>query len=177
MFKVKELKKNIAQAFYDTGLNEGLIFCFGKSIISRLIQAKTRLDLTELVPSHVAMYKGDYIYESTTDRVKIGHKTIPAGVRRWQLDDYVKSEKRKDTDYNIVPVHLDLDSLEGYVHYPYGIDSILDYILKDGSDGESDGLICSQYANLCCKAIDAPCVTPAELARHYHKTERVEVKD
>ena len=177
MFKVKELKKNIAQAFYYTGLNEGLIFCFGKSIISRLIQAKTRLDLTELVPSHVAMYKGYYIYESTTDRVKIGHKTIPAGVRRWQLDDYVKSEKRKDTDYNIVPVHLDLDNLEGYIHYPYGIDSILDYILKDGSDGESDGLICSQYANLCCKAIDAPCVTPAELARHYHKTEKVEVRD
>lgn len=155
---------------------EGLVFCFGTSFISRLIQMKTRKYKTEKVPSHVAMvYKG-YVYESTTDSVRINNKRIPQGVRRWQLEDYLKSEAEKDTSYEIYSTELDEQLLEHYVHYPYGKDTILDYLLKDGSDGESYGLICSQYANYCCKEINAPCVTPAELYRAAKKISKREIR-
>lgn len=144
---------------------EGYIFCFGTSFISQLIMAKTRKNKNEKVPSHVALIKDKYIYESTTEKPEVGKKRIPSGVRRWQLRDYIKYEKGKETRYAICKANINIKEAEYYVHYPYGRDTILDYVLADGSDGVSYGLICSQYANLCTKEIDAPCVTPAELFR------------
>lgn len=160
LFKADELKKNITPEKY------GLLFCFGTSFISRLIQAKTRLHPYEQVPSHVAVIFGNYIYESTTEVVKVNKKTIPAGVRRWLIADFIKNEKKKDTQYFFYPMIVHLDMAEQFVHYPYGKDIILDYLLRDGSDGSKNGLICSQYANkVVGQPINQEVVSPAELFR------------
>lgn len=160
IFKVDKLKKNIYPDKY------GLLFCFGNSFISKLIQAKTRNNLAEKVPSHVAVIFGNYIYESTTEVVKVNKKIIPSGVRRWLITDYIKNEKTKETEYFFYPTTLALNTAEHYVHYPYGKDIILDYLLQDGSDGSKYGLICSQYANkVAGMPIDKEVVSPAELFR------------
>ena len=152
----------------------GLLFCFGTSFISQIIQAKTRLYNGEVVPSHVAMIINDFIYESTTDEIDIGKKHIPSGVRRWLLSDFIKSEKKRNTLYyfsNAVEVHKDI--AEQHIHRPYGKDTIIDYLLTDKSKGKSNGLICSQYVNLCTGLIGQSCVTPAEL---YREIKRIEDK-
>lgn len=161
ILNIKELEEWMEAA------HSGVLFCFGTSLISKIIQAKTRLTDTEIVPSHVAMFYGDVIYESTTDIVKVGHKTIGAGVRRWLLSDYIKSEYKKQTSYVVYELpYFDRQKADEYVHLPYGKDTILDFLLKDGSDGDSHGLICSQYANLITEILPKKkCPTPAELYR------------
>lgn len=147
-------------------VNNGLLFCFGSSLISQLIRAKTREYAGEVVPSHVAIVYSGYIYESTTEEVNVHKKHIPSGVRRWQIKDFYSSESKKDTLYYFYKTNnIDLIELENNIHRPYGKDTIVDYLLADDSKGKSNGLICSQYANICTKIIDKPCVTPAELYR------------
>lgn len=169
LFKPVNIKslKTILNMYSKTYANnfEGLLFCFGTSFISKLIQAKTRLFVSEDVPSHVAMIKNDFIFESTTEEVKVHGKSINGGVRRWLIDDFYAAEKKKKTRYVLFPLKLDEATLEAHVHKPYGKDAIVDYLLKDKSKGSKNGLICSQYANLCCSLICEPCCTPAELFR------------
>lgn len=145
----------------------GLLFCFGFSFISRVIQAKTREYDEELVPSHVAMIiDGQFLYESTSAPERLGYKRIPSGVRRYLLKDFFKLEKNKNTKYYFYPCDLLNSQLEKYLFYPYGKDIIVDFLLKDGSDGDSKGLICSQYANICSEIlVDEPCPSPAVLFR------------
>lgn len=144
----------------------GLLFCFGSSFVSKIIQAKTRKSDEEDVPSHVAMIFQDHIYESTTEEVQIGYKKIRGGVRRWLLSDYLKAEVYKQTRYAFYPLdYLNDAEADKYIHLPYGKDIILDFLLKDGSNGESHGLICSQYANLITKLLRKKCPNPAELYR------------
>lgn len=169
LFKPIDIKKlkSLIKIYNNThpGNIEGLLFCFGSSFISKLIQAKTRLFATEIVPSHVAMIRGSVVFESTTEEVKVRGKNITGGVRRWLLDDFLTAEKKKKTTYVFYPVSLDEATLESHVHRPYGRDAIVDYLLKDKSKGSKNGLICSQYANLCCGLMCTPCCTPAELFR------------
>lgn len=146
--------------------DNGILFCIGKSFISKIIQAKTRRDINEIVPSHVALIiGGTFIYESTSQENKLGNKTIPAGVRRYLLKDFYRLEKKKETEYLFFPCDINERELEKYIHYPYGKDIILDFVLKDGSNGESRGLICSQYANKVTNVIDMPCPSPADMYR------------
>lgn len=170
LMDIHELKVIITQK------DRGILFCFGTSFISQLIQAKTRLYPSEIVPSHVAIIYDGYIYESTTDDVRVNNKHIKSGVRRWQLKDFFKSETSRNTLYYFSNnVTLDLKKMEHYIHYPYGKDTIVDYLLTDDSKGDSKGLICSQYANLCSKLIsNKDCVTPAEL---YRKIKEIETDD
>lgn len=150
------------------GNSSGLLFCEGNSFNSKLIRAKTRELIDERVPSHVAIIYRGFIYESTTREVDIGYKTIPGGVRRWLLKDYYKSEANKNTLYGFFRVDdrlFNKDVMEDNIHRPYGIDIILDIALKNGSDGSSRGLICSQYANLVLSILDKTVPTPAELMR------------
>lgn len=157
---IAELKRLINKK--DTGI----LFCIGKSFISKIIQAKTRHNIDEIVPSHVALIvDGTFLYESTSQDEKLGNKRIPAGVRRYLLKDFYRIEKDKDTEYLFFPCEINRRELEKYVHYPYGKDIILDFVLKDGSNGESKGLICSQYANKVTGIIDMPCPSPADLFR------------
>lgn len=152
---------------YLNSCNSGLLFCFGTSMISRIIQAKTRKYDSEIVPSHVAMIYGNHIYESTTDIIHIGYKDIKSGVRRWLLKDFLKAEHKKQTDYAVLTLpYFERQKADEYVHLPYGRDTILDFLLKDGSDGDSHGLICSQYANLVTQLLpNKKCPNPAELYR------------
>lgn len=144
----------------------GILFCFGTSFISKLIQAKTRLNVNELVPSHVALFSRDIIYESTTSEVCVNNKNIRQGVRRWLTQDFIKSEKNKLTKYVYIPHEWSQFIADKYVHLPYGKDTILDFLLKDGSDGTSKGLICSQYVNKCIvNPLNKLCPTPAEIFR------------
>lgn len=151
----------------------GLLFCFGSSFISRVIQSKTKEYDEELVPSHVAMIvDGELLYESTSASEKLGNKKIPAGVRRYLLKDFFKLEKTKDTKYYFYPCDLYHSQLEKHIHLPYGKDIIVDFLLKDGSEGDSKGLICSQYANLCSEILeDEPCPSPAVLFREVRSKE------
>lgn len=167
MFKINEFRKQIKQ--YKSHLkqdNNGLIlFCFGTSFISRLIMVMTRENEEETVPSHVAIIYKNFIYESTNSSEKVGNKKIPSGVRRWLLKDFLMAEKKKDTSYELYPVTINEKELEKNIHLPYGVDTIVDYALKDGSDGVSKGLICSQYGNKVTGLIQKDCVTPAEMYR------------
>lgn len=151
-----------------------LLFCFGTSFVSQIIAAKTRRDKTEIVPTHVALIiDGKYLYESTSQPDTLKNKTIPAGVRRYLLEDFYNLEKNKSTKYYLYDVTNDIDyeALEKYVHYPYGKDTILDFVLRDGSDGVSKGLICSQYANKVTNILSKACPNPAELYRKIKKME------
>lgn len=161
LLNVKELDEVLNERY------SGIIFCFGTSLISRVIQAKTKIYEDELVPSHVALYYGDNIYESTTSEATVGYKRIKQGVRRWLIKDFIKAEYRKQTKYVVFEVdYLEREKADEYVHLPYGKDTILDFLLKDGSDGDSHGLICSQYANLVLQILpNKKCPTPADLYR------------
>ena len=151
----------------------GLLFCFGSSFISRVIQAKTKEYDEELVPSHVAMIvDGQFLYESTSAPERLGNKRIPAGVRRYLLKDFLRLERTKNTEYYFYPCSLSSTQLEKYLFYPYGKDIIVDFLLKDGSEGDSKGLICSQYANMCSNILeDEPCPSPAVLFREIRSKE------
>lgn len=163
---IDKLKSHIDYAGNWEGKQQGLIFVFGDAFFSRLIQLKTRLDDDEIVPNHVAMYYDGYLYESTSSPREVGNKTIPAGVRRWKLSEYFNSELEDNNEYYVVPCELDQEVLEEHIHRPYGKDIILDFLLTNDSDGDSDGLICSQYANMASKIIRTdPAPTPAELFR------------
>lgn len=148
-------------------VDTGLLFCFGSSFISRVIQAKTKKYDEELVPSHVAMIvDGQFLYESTSAPERLGNKRIPAGVRRYLFKDFLRLERTKNTEYYFYPCNLYSTELEKYLFYPYGKDTIVDFLLRDGSEGDSKGLICSQYANICSEILeDEPCPTPADLFR------------
>lgn len=163
LFTAKDLKKELGIDNY------GLLFCFGKSMISKMIQTKTRLNNYEKVPSHVAIVYGQYLFESTTEEVDVNGKHIPKGVRRWLLTDFIKAERKKETEYKFFRTPLSIYDLEYYVHYPYGVDTIIDYLLTDGSDGVSKGLICSQYANRVAKLLPEDAPTPADLYRYCKK--------
>ena len=165
--------KEYLQYLKDTGFDsDGIIFCFGTSLISRIIQAKTRLNSKEIVPSHVALKIGEFLYESTSAPEKVGKKTIPPGVRRYLLTDFFKAEYTKQTDYAFFPCKLSSVLADEYVHLPYGKDIILDYVLRDGSSGSKNGLICSQYGNRIARLIlNKDVVTPAEL---YRKAKEIE---
>ena len=144
-----------------------MLFCFGSSFISRVIQAKTKEYDEELVPSHVAMIvDGQFLYESTSAPERLGYKRIPAGVRRYLFKDFLRLERTKNTEYYFYPCNLSSTQLEKYLFYPYGKDTIVDFLLRDGSEGDSKGLICSQYANICSEVLeDEPCPSPAVLFR------------
>lgn len=161
LLSLDELKSLISKG--DTGL----LFCFGSSFISRVIQAKTKEYDEELVPSHVAMIvDGQLLYESTSAPERLGYKRIPSGVRRYLLKDFFRLERTKNTEYYFYPCDLFDTQLEKYLFYPYGKDIIIDFLLKDGSEGDSKGLICSQYANICSAILeDEPCPSPAVLFR------------
>lgn len=169
MIEINQLKEIIETRGNYDNIQQGIIFCFGTSFVSQLIRAKTRQSPNEIVPSHVALYYQGFIYESTTEKVDVNGKRIPSGVRRWQLKDYYKAEKKKDTGYVVFPCKINNKIMEQYVHYPYGKDIIVDFFFTDGSDGESDGLICSQYANLATRICNKKVPTPADMYRAYKK--------
>lgn len=161
LLNINELKSLINKN--DTGI----LFCIGNSFISKCIQAKTRIKENEIVPSHVALIiDGQFLYESTSNEATLGNKTIPAGVRRYLLKDFYKLEKDKGTQYVFYPCEVNRTILEQYIHYPYGKDIIVDFLLKDGSNGVSKGLICSQYGNKVTKLMDMDCPSPADMFRY-----------
>ena len=143
-----------------------VLFCFGTSLISRIIQAKTKIKKDEVVPSHVALLTKNFIYESTTGEEHVDNKYIRAGVRRWLVKDFIQAEKSKLTKYILIKHPVNIWQANQYVHLPYGKDIILDFLLKDGSDGDSKGLICSQFVNKCIEPHSPlKCPSPADLLR------------
>lgn len=147
----------------------GLLFCFGTSLVSKIIQAKTRVEDGEIVPSHVAIIYGQFVFESTTDIVNINDKIVKSGVRMWLLTDFIEAEKNRLTKYYFYEMNqgkIDKDTLCNCLHLPYGRDTIIDFLLKDKSEGTSTkGLICSQYANKATKLSKQRCPSPADLFR------------
>lgn len=174
LMNIYELEYLIEYDFKDN--DTAVLFCFGTSLISRIIQAKTRLNKNEVVPSHVAMITKHFIFESTTGEEHIGNKYIRQGVRRWLISDFIEAEKSKLTKYILVKHPINLWKANQYVHLPYGKDIILDFLLKDGSDGDSKGLICSQYVNKCIEPHSTyMCPSPADLLRIAKKYYNIDV--
>ena len=151
------------------GNNSGILFCFGTSVVSKLIMAKTRLECGEVVPSHIALLYGDWIFESTTEEVHINNKIIKSGVRNWLVKDFIEAEKKKLTKYYFYKMnsgHFNVNQLTDCLHLPYGVDNIIDFVLKDKSNGDrTHGLICSQYANKVTGLSKQACPSPADLFR------------
>lgn len=145
----------------------GILFCFGTSLVSQIIQTKTKIEDDEIVPSHALIIWGNSILESTTDKVHIHNKTIPAGVRCWMLKDWIDNEKRKLTKYYFYPTKsIDTLLAMDLVHLPYGVDTIIDFLVKNKSEGDkTHGLICSQFVNKCTKLSKQRCPSPADLYR------------
>ena len=116
---IAELKRLINKR--DTGI----LFCIGKSFISKIIQAKTRHNIDEIVPSHVALIvDGTFLYESTSQDEKLGNKTIPAGVRRYLLKDFYRIEKAEEAlDIGLFD-YLDSGSL-CLMEWPENIEELL----------------------------------------------------
>ena len=116
---IAELKRLINKK--DTGI----LFCIGKSFISKIIQAKTRHNIDEIVPSHVALIvDGTFLYESTSQDEKLGNKTIPAGVRRYLLKDFYRIEKAEEAlDIGLFD-YLDSGSL-CLMEWPENIEELL----------------------------------------------------
>lgn len=170
LYNITELKQIVKKR------KSYLLFCFGTSLVSQIIAAKTRKNSSEIVPTHVALIiEGCYLYESTSQPVHIKDKTIPAGVRRYMLDDFYNIEAKHNTMYDLFPIEsINYDELEYNVHKPYGKDTIVDFVLRDGSDGVSKGLICSQYANKVAELLTKSCPNPAEL---YRKVEKIRKQD
>lgn len=156
----------------------GLLFCFGTSLISRAIQMKTREYDDEVVPSHVAILFGEYIFESTTSEEFVNHKKIHEGVRMWMIEDFIEAEKNKLTKYYVYKMsqaQFDVDNLMHNLHLPYGRDTIVDFVFKNKSNGDkTHGLICSQYANKCTKLSKQRCPSPADLFRIIKDLEKKE---
>lgn len=154
----------------------GILFCFGSSLVSKIIQMKTRDYDGEMVPSHVAIIYGQFIFESTTQIGRINNKTIPEGVRMWLLTDYIEAEKTHLTKYyfyNLNSNKFNKDEMLNNLHLPYGRDTIIDFILKDKSNGDKTyGLICSQYVNKVTKLSKQRCPSPADLFRIVKDLER-----
>ena len=154
----------------------GILFCFGTSLVSKIIMAKTREYDGEIVPSHAAMVYGAYIFESTTDEVNVNHKNIKSGVRLWKIEDFIESEKDKLTSYYFYPMKpnkFNNEMMMDCLHLPYGKDTIVDFLLKDKSNGDKTyGLICSQYVNKCTKLSKQRCPSPADLFRIVKDLER-----
>lgn len=152
----------------------GILFCFGTSLVSKIIQAKTREYDGEVVPSHVAYIYGGFVFESTTDIVRVNNKIVKSGVRMWLLEDFIEAEKNKLTKYYLYPTtNIDKDVLFNCLHLPYGKDTIVDFLLKDTSEGDrTHGLICSQYVNKFTKLSRQRCPSPADLFRIVRGLER-----
>ncbi len=145
---------------------QGILCCFGNSFISKVIQHKTRENKDEIVPSHIALIYKDCLYESTSAPERVGNKRIPSGVRRYLLKDFYKMEYDKNTKYYFYSMKLPLNRLDKYIHLPYGKDTIVDFLIKDKSTGDSKGLICSQYANFVTKILkNNLCPNPAQMYR------------
>ena len=160
-YNLEKLKERIK----DSKIRQGILFCFGDSFISKVIQLKTRLTKDEIVPSHVAMIFNESLYESTSAPEKVGNKRIPSGVRRYLLKDFFKIEQDKNTKYYFYDMTLSEKLLDKYIHLPYGKDTIVDFLVKEASTGDSKGLICSQYTNAVTVLLKEPCPTPADLYR------------
>lgn len=160
-YDLEKLKERIK----DVKIKQGILFCFGDSFISKIIQLKTRLTKDEIVPSHVAMIFNENLYESTSAPERVGNKRIPSGVRRYLLKDFFKIEKGKNTRYYFYDIALSEKLLDKYVYLPYGKDTIVDFLVKEASTGDSKGLICSQYANIVTRLLKESCPTPADLYR------------
>lgn len=167
IYELEELLKSKIKGVDFSGW--GLLFCFGSSLVSRIIQIKTREYDDEVVPSHVAIVFGNFIFESTTQIERVNHKIIHEGVRMWQIKDFIEAEKSKLTKYymfNMDKNAFDKDAMLNNLHLPYGRDTIIDFVLKDKSNGDrTHGLICSQYANKCTKLSKQRCPSPADLFR------------
>ncbi len=158
-YTLEKLQENINKD------STGILFCFGESFISKVIQMKTRKEKNEIVPSHVAMIYNGFLYESTSAPERVGNKRIPSGVRRYLLKDFFKLEANKNTKYFFYDLELKSKFLEKYIHLPYGKDTIVDFLVSNESTGDSKGLICSQYANLVTRILDKSCPNPAEMYR------------
>lgn len=160
---LKEFQKTIKYVDYPV-----VVFAFGESMISKIIQIKTREYKQEIVPSHTFSVVDGFVYESTSAPDHLTDKTIPAGVRRYRTVDFFESEIGKKTNYMIFTPEsaiFNYDIAEKYVHYPYGKDSIVEFLVKDKSVGESRGLICSEYVNKCWNISTAKRPSPADLYR------------
>lgn len=157
---------------------------YGTSLIAKQIKRFSRSyapDSKE-IPTHVLAFVyrlGEWwIYESHAD----GHKDlgVPAGVRRYKLDVWLKIEKNTQNQFKAIPFDIDFKTLEHYIGQPYGVGDIRSLLKaaifhNNGKQKDRKGLICSEYIALCAPYVPefynlpAYCITPAHFQDYIEK--------
>lgn len=147
---------------------------YGKSLISKEIvkYSKEYAPNSKKIPSHVMSLVYNlghwWAYESTHSAVE--KYFIPAGVRHYPAEIWEQIENLKEYAFYEIP--LDIERLEYFIGYPYGVGDIKELLLasirnSNGKQKDHPGLICSEYQSLAYPTITdyyklpAHCITPA----------------
>ena len=126
------------------------------------------------VPTHVLAFSYEnsdwWVYEShAKGNKKLG---IPAGVRRYKAKKWLELEAENLKEFKAYPLDIDLNKLEEYIGYPYGLGDIKALLMaalkhNNGKQKNRNGYICSEYIALCypkiCEFYKLPahCITAA----------------
>lgn len=134
------------------------------------------------VPTHVLAFSYEnsdwWVYEShAKGNKKLG---IPAGVRRYKAKKWLELEADNLKEFKAYPLDIDLNKLEEYIGYPYGLGDIKALLMaalkhNNGKQKNRNGYICSEYIALCypkiCEFYNLPahCITPAHFQDYLGK--------
>jgi hypothetical protein len=134
------------------------------------------------VPTHVLAFSYEnsdwWVYEShAKGNKKLG---IPAGVRRYKAKKWLELEADNLKEFKAYPLDIDLNKLEEYIGYPYGLGDIKALLMaalkhNNGKQKNRNGYICSEYIALCypkiCEFYKLPahCITPAHFQDYLDK--------
>lgn len=134
------------------------------------------------VPTHVLAFSYEnsdwWVYEShAKGNKKLG---IPAGVRRYKAKKWLELEAENLKEFKAYPLDIDLNKLEEYIGYPYGLGDIKALLMaalkhNNGKQKNRNGYICSEYIALCypkiCEFYKLPahCITPAHFQDYLDK--------
>ena len=134
------------------------------------------------VPTHVLAFSYEnsdwWVYEShAKGNKKLG---IPAGVRRYKAKKWLELEAENLEEFKAYPLDIDLNKLEEYIGYPYGLGDIKALLMaalkrNNGKQKNRNGYICSEYIALCypkiCEFYKLPahCITPAHFQDYLDK--------
>ena len=134
------------------------------------------------VPTHVLAFSYEnsdwWVYEShAKGNKKLG---ISAGVRRYKAKKWLELEADNLKEFKAYPLDIDLNKLEEYIGYPYGLGDIKALLMaalrhNNGKQKNRNGYICSEYIALCypkiCEFYNLPahCITPAHFQDYLDK--------
>lgn len=157
---------------------------YGTSMVAKAIRKYSQCYApdSEVIPTHVLALihylNSWWIYESHMH----AHRDmgIPSGVRRYKASKWLEIEEDELEEFEAVPMEFDIEQMEEYIGFPYGIGDIqalmkAALLHNNGEQEDHEGLICSEYLALChpdiCAYYQLPayCITPAHFQDYIDK--------